>query len=69
MTLLGDVDESGVVNIMDAVLLARITGDDDDLPVISGTAKANSDIVADGRTDANDLAKLMRYLARYIDKL
>ena len=64
----GDVDSSGEVNVMDAVLLARIVGDDDTLDPDSITEQGMkcSDVTHDGKTDVNDLSKLMRYLAGFI---
>ena len=53
---------------MDAVLLARIAGDDSTLKAneVSADGKRNSDVTHDGKADAQDLAKLMQYLANYI---
>ena len=61
----GDVDCNGEVNIMDAVLLARIVGDDNTLKDtdVSEQGKLNADVTHDGATDANDLTKIMNYLA------
>lgn len=64
----GDVDENGEVNVLDAVLLARIVGDEAGLTV-SKQAKLNAMIDDDGSVDSTDLSILMLYLARKIDKL
>ena len=64
----GDTDCSGSVDVRDAVLLARIVGDDTTLKAgeVKTEGKANAEVTHDGVTDASDLAKLMRYLAAYI---
>lgn len=64
----GDVDCNGEVNVMDAVLLARITGDDSTLKPgeVTDQSKTNSDVTHDGACTTEDLAKLMRYLANKI---
>ena len=64
----GDVDENGIINIMDAVLLARIVGDEYGLEV-SDQARINADYFENGVVDSKDLEKLMRYLAKYDDYL
>ena len=64
----GDIDDNGEVDIKDAVLFARVIGDDETLAEGEYTdqGKANSDVTHDGTTDANDLNKLMSYLAKFI---
>ncbi len=64
----GDVDCNGEVNVQDAVLMARIVGDDPTLTaqIVGPSNKANSDVKNDGKTDGEDLAKLMLYLAKKI---
>ena len=64
----GDTDCNGEVNIMDAVLLARAVGDDPTLTdaEFAEENKANSDVEYSGNVDANDLSKLMSYLARML---
>ena len=59
----GDVDVNGTVNVMDAVLLARIVGDEAGL-VVSDQSKINADYFEDGVVDPEDLSHLMRYLAK-----
>ncbi len=64
----GDVDVNGEVNVMDAVLLARVVGSDETLRTADYTAqgKANSDVLYDGTITPADLARLMNYLAKLI---
>ena len=64
----GDTDCSGDVDVRDAVLLARGVGDDKTLKEgeLTDEGKANSEVTHDGKLDAGDLSKLMRYLAGYI---
>ena len=67
----GDLDCSGAVDILDAVLMARLTGDDPTLKDgdVSAQGKANSDCDGNGLTDAFDLDRILRYLAKYISAL
>lgn len=60
----GDVDCNKEVNIMDAVLLARLVGDNAGNDVTE-EGKANANTNNDGVVDSNDLNKLMRYLGKY----
>ena len=64
----GDSDHNGDVNVMDAVLLARIVGDDATLTEDEVTAegKVNCDVTHDGKVDGEDLGKVMNYLAKKI---
>ncbi len=61
----GDTDCSGAVDVRDAVLLARITGDEAGLKV-EELSKKNSEITGDGIVNPEDLNKLMMYLAKKI---
>lgn len=49
---------------MDAVLLARLVGDNAGNDVTE-EGKANANTNNDGVVDSNDLNKLMRYLGKY----
>ncbi len=64
----GDTDCNGSVDVRDAVLLARIVGDDTTLKKedVKDAGKRNAEVTHDGVLDPNDLGKLMRYLATYI---
>ena len=61
----GDADCSGDVNVLDAVLMARITVDDPEAE-IDDRGKKNGDINGDGAVTAADLTKLLSYLANRI---
>ncbi|MBQ8920587.1 MAG: hypothetical protein IJ060_00280 [Oscillospiraceae bacterium] len=58
----GDVDVNGVVDVLDAVLLARVVAEDTDCGV-TDQGKINGDMNRDGRTVAADLTALIRVLA------
>ena len=68
--LYGDVDCNGDVNVVDAVLLARLVADDATLKDTDITAdgKTNADVTHDGKPDKNDLTKLLDYLAGRIER-
>ena len=61
---LGDVDENAKVDVADAVLLARVAGNDptvaDD---VTAQGLANGDMNSDGTTNGDDLTALLRKLA------
>ncbi|MBR6107877.1 MAG: dockerin type I repeat-containing protein [Oscillospiraceae bacterium] len=60
----GDLDENGRADVLDAVLLARLVGDDTGLE-ISEQARSNADMNGDGVCGPDDLNLLMRKLALY----
>ncbi len=62
VTLLGDVDCSGSVDIADAIVLARYNAEDKDVTV-SAQGKANADTCADGDINQDDLTYLLEFLA------
>jgi len=66
----GDTDCSNTVNVLDAVLLARLVADDATLKEdeITKQGKLNADVTHDGATDSADLGKLLNYLAGKIQK-
>ena len=66
--LRGDADESGNVDVMDAVMIARIVGEDGTVE-IGETGKRNADLNGSGAVEAQDLSTLLEYLAHKIDKL
>ncbi len=66
--MVGDLNCSGVVDINDAVMMARLVGNDITLQ-ISDTGIRNADCDGDGRPTPADLTKLLRYLARLIPSL
>lgn len=63
----GDVDESGNIDVADAVLLARFIAEDS-TAVISAQGKINADVTHDGNKDAADITKILKYIALLIDK-
>ena len=64
----GDVDCSGEVNILDAVLLARLIGDDVRDDEINEQGKLNAECDGKPAVSSGDLSRLMNYLARKITK-
>ncbi|MBQ8921087.1 MAG: endo-1,4-beta-xylanase [Oscillospiraceae bacterium] len=59
---LGDVDCNGEVDVLDAVMLARITAEDTNTGV-TDEGKANADMNQDKAVKADDLTALLRILA------
>ena len=59
---LGDVDCSGGVDVLDAVMLARIAAEDTETGV-TDEGKANADMNLDGSVTSEDLSRLIRILA------
>ena len=64
-SLLGDVDCSGVIDVLDAVMLARLAAEDTDCGV-TDVGKKNSDVTKDGNTTSADLSLLLKYLANKV---
>ena len=66
----GDTDDNGDVNVVDAVLLARLVADDATLKEgeVTAKGKANADVTHDGKPDKDDLTKLLDFLAGRIEK-
>jgi hypothetical protein len=63
----GDVDESGTVDVADAVLLARFNAEDSEA-VVSDQGKINADVTHDGKRAGDDVVKILRYIALIITK-
>jgi len=61
----GDADCNGDVNVLDAVLLARVASETDGAE-ITKEGKLNADVNGDGLVDSKDLIKLLSYLAKKI---
>ena len=61
----GDVDVSGSVDILDAVLLARVAAEDTKCGV-TDEGKGNADVNSDGSVKTDDLTKLLKYLANIL---
>jgi hypothetical protein len=70
LAIAGDADLNCKVNVIDAVLLARITADAADLSdaELPAQGKANADVTHDGAVNQDDLMKLLRYLSQQITK-
>ncbi|MBR3269606.1 MAG: beta-mannosidase [Oscillospiraceae bacterium] len=66
-TLWGDADCSNAVDVLDAVLLARVAAEDTKCG-ITDLGKTNSDVTHDGAVKNDDLTKLLKYLAGLISK-
>ncbi len=63
--LVGDVDESGDVDVSDAVLLARFLAEDSEA-IISGNGLQNADCNKNGAPDLNDVVMILRAIAQII---
>ncbi len=60
-----DINDNGAVDVVDAVLLARIVAGDSTL-VVTDIAAERSDLDGDGKTGPLDLTQMLRHLARLI---
>lgn len=68
VTLRGDSDCSGNVDISDVVLIARIAAEDSSV-VITNAGKRNADVNGNGMTDLDDAMRILKYIARLITEL
>lgn len=66
--LRGDADCSGEVDVSDAVLIARILTEDREA-VITRAGMQNADVNDSGAPDPDDIAKILCWIAKLIDKL
>ncbi len=64
-TMFGDVNESGKVDVSDAVLLARFAAEDQKA-LISAQGKKNADVNHNGMPDQNDVIVILQYIAKII---
>ena len=62
----GDADCNDDVNVLDAVLMARVAAEDTKCGVTE-QGKLNADVEYDGKIKTDDLTKLLKYLAGLID--
>ena len=62
---LGDVNEDTVIDISDAVLLARFVAEDNEANV-SSQGKRNADVNRNGSPDSDDVVVLLKYIAKTI---
>ncbi|MBQ8921168.1 MAG: discoidin domain-containing protein [Oscillospiraceae bacterium] len=60
--LWGDADDNGTVDVLDAVMIARVASEDTGTG-ISAKGKLNADVTHDSALKSDDLAKLLRYLS------
>jgi len=63
--LYGDADCSGEVDVLDAVLMARVAAEDTETG-ITEQGKRNGDVTGDGMIGRTDMSKLLKYLAGLI---
>lgn len=64
---LGDTDESGIVDVSDAVLLARYVLSDPDV-AITEQGLRNADVNADGKYSSDDVIMVVNYIAGIIEE-
>lgn len=64
-TKLGDVNDSGAVDVSDAVLLARYAISDPDA-IVTDQGKANADVNRDGQYNTEDVILIVRFIAGLI---
>ena len=65
VTVKGDMDESGKLDVSDAVLLARFLVADKEA-VVTAQGRANADCNADGKADEEDLTMMLKAIAKQI---
>ena len=58
----GDADCNGDVDVLDAVMIARVAAEDTETGITS-EGKTNSDVTHDGNVKPDDLGKLLKYLS------
>ncbi|HAM69275.1 MAG TPA: glycoside hydrolase [Ruminococcus sp.] len=66
-TLWGDADLNGIVDVSDAVLIARYVAEDD-TAVITKQGKANAAVSGKGTIVLDDAAKILKFVAKLITK-
>ena len=66
-TLWGDADLNGIVDVSDAVLIARYVAEDD-TAVITKQGKANAAVSGKGTIVLDDASKILKYVAKLITK-
>ena len=63
MKLRGDVNEDDVVDVSDAVLLARFCAEDSKA-VVTAQGKINAAVIDDGKIDAADVTGILKIIAK-----
>ena len=64
-SLIGDVNESGKVDVSDAVLLARLVAEDSSAKITT-VGKLNADTNKSGAPDKEDIILILKYVAKMI---
>ena len=64
----GDADCSGVIDVSDAVMLARYVAEDSDVR-ITETGKRNADCNKNGNPDSEDVILILQYIAKLIPQI
>ena len=64
-SLIGDVNESGKVDVSDAVLLARLVAEDSSAKITT-VGKLNADTNKNGAPDKEDIILILKYVAKMI---
>ena len=64
--MVGDVTCDNVVDVSDAVLLARFLNSDANAKV-SDTGRANADADKNGTVEGDDVTQILKYIAKIID--
>ena len=67
VTLLGDADCSGVVDVSDAVLIARFSAEDKSA-VITDQGQRNADCDGKAGVDGSDMTRVLQYIAKQLTK-
>ena len=68
ITLAGDVDCNGDINIADAIMLARFNAEDTEV-FVTTAGKANANVDGDNKIGSEDLTMILEYLAGIRQKL
>lgn len=65
--LLGDANESGLVDVSDAVLIARFAAEDQEAK-LTAQGKINADVNKNGSPDSDDLIMILKYITKIISE-
>ena len=64
----GDVNESGNVDVSDAVLLARFVAEDK-AATVTAAGQKNADVNHNGKPDSGDTVQILKYIAKLVTDL